>query len=206
MANVNTFSTLHSEFQEPLYDPLRQNIQQGLRGEWEQFPGFEQVTPLYNQAATQQYFQSAFVDPAMRRLTGPYGTIPRVGARSAQRGTFFSSGRQHLEAEAASNTFGNLAGTYAGLVGQDQAATYQDWIRRQPQQITRQALNWLGTPMTVATEDDDPNPWMGALGGAASGAGTGAAIGTAVGGPGVGTAVGAGIGAVVGGGIGFFSS
>ncbi len=193
---LNTFSTLHPEFQEPLLDPLRQNIEQGLRGGFQPFPGFGQVNPLFDPGATQQFFQSAFVDPAVRRLTGPYGTIPRIGARSAQRGTFFSSGREHLQAGAASDTFGNLSNVYAGLVGQDQQATYQDFIRRQPQQSTRQALNFLGTPMTVTTEDD-PNPWFGA----ASGAISGAASGFVIGGP-----WGAAAGAVAGGGLGYAAS
>ncbi len=197
MPDLQTFSTLHPEFQEPLFDPLAQNITAGLQGGLRQFPGFDQVGPVFDAGATQQYFQSAFVDPTVRGLTGPYGAIPRIGARSAQRGTFFSSGRQQLEAEAVGGAFGNLSNVYAGLVGQDQSATYQDWLRRQPTgQIARQALNFLGTPMTVTSEDDDVNPWMGAASGAVSGAAAGSIFGP----------WGAGIGAAVGGGIGFFGS
>lgn len=192
MPEPQTISTLHPQFQQPVLDWLSQQVTSGLRGGLPQFPGYEGLAPVYDPATTQQYFQDVFVAPTMRGLTGPYGAIPRIGARAAQRGTYFSSGRQQSEAKAVSGAYSGLAGAYSGLIGEDLGAIRGEWMRRQPTgQIARQALNYLGTPMTL-TYEDQPSPWSAAFGGAASGAAVGSMFGP------WGTAIGAGIGGTLG--------
>ena len=187
--NINT---LHPKYQLPLSQDLSSQITGWLRSGTPQFPGYDKASNVYDPAVTDQYFQDVFVAPTMRQLTGPYGSIPRIGAGSAQRGTYFSSGRQHAEAQAVGDTYAGLTGAYADLAGQDQTASYNEWIRTRPEgQTAQQALNYLGTPMMVSYQEQQ-SPW-GALGGAALG-GLG---GFFLGGP-MGAFAGASVGAGVG--------
>ena len=95
----------------------------------------------------------------MRQLSGPHGAISRIGAGNAQRGTYFSSGRQQSQVDAASNAYAGLAQTYAGMMGADQNINQQEWLRQQPYgEAAQQALNFLGTPMMAAYQEA-PNPW-----------------------------------------------
>ncbi len=196
MPNPVTIDTTHPEFQRPLLDKLNVQAVQGLQGNTPQFPGFAGLPNVYNPDVTQQFFQDAFVTPTMQSLTGRGGIIPRIGARQAQRGTFFSSGRQLNEAQAVSGAFSSLANTFNTLQGQDAQAIYQEWLRTQPTgQISRQAVNFLGTPMTT-TQERSPSPWLGVGQGAAAGALAGGTIGLAD--EPIGALAGAGIGAGIG--------
>lgn len=196
MAGPKTISTLHPDYQEPVLDWLGTKVTAGLQGGLPQFPGFANLQDIYDPEVTQQYFQEAFVAPTMRRLTGLGGVIPRIGARAAQRGTYFSSGRQQNEAEAISGAFGSLAGTFADLQNQNLQAMYGEWQRTQPTgQIARQAVNFLGTPMTM-TYEDQPNPWASVIG-AGAGAGLGIGLGALLAAPTGGLSM--GMGALLGG-------
>lgn len=184
--------TLDPRFQRPLSDQFGGQLAQGLREGISFFPGPGNVPSVIDPAITNQFFQSAFVDPTLRQLSGPGGAISRIGASAAQRGVFFSSGREQTQADLASDVFGGLAQQFTGLVGADQDLNYQEWLRRQTFSgpNTQQMLNFLGTPMTVGFEEQ-PSPWPGLIGGAIGGiagsflgpfgVGAGAEVGRSVG-------------------------
>lgn len=196
---VNT-STLNSQYQKQLEPILSSMLAEGIAGGLPQFPGYDKVSSVYDPAITEQYFKDVFVTPTMRQLSGPYGAIPRIGAAAAQRGVYHSSGREFGQAEAASEAYSGLANAYAGLQNQDMEAMYNEWLRRDPltNQLTKQAVNYLGTPMTV-TYQGQPSPW-GALLGSGLGMGLGALLAAPTGGLSMG--MGAMLGGQLGGSIG----
>ena len=155
-----TTSALDPQFQQPIADILGSQISGALRGPLPFFPGFDNVPEVFDPDVTEQFFQDVFAAPALRQLSGPGGTLGRIGAQAAQRGTFFSSGRQQQQANAAGQTFAGLGQIRAGLAGEDLAARQQEFFRRDPLTgpIGQQALNFLGTPM-LAAFDPGPNPF-----------------------------------------------
>ena len=158
-SEVKTGSTLDPQFQAPLATDLGQQINSWLQNGLSQFPGYDKVESVYDPKITQDYFQNVFFNPTMRALQGPHGALSRIGAGAAQRGTFFSSGRQQQQADTALDAFSGLGQAYAGLVGADQSASQQEWLRQQPYgQAAQQTLNFLGTPMMAAYQEA-PNPW-----------------------------------------------
>ena len=203
--NIESGQAWHPRFQQPVGRQLGSMIQGGLQGPLPFQPPTSELPDVYDPALTQQYFQQAILNPAMTQLTGQHGTLSRIGAGQAQRGTYFSSGRQQQEADAVLGTGAQLGQAYASLIGQDQQVNQAEWMRRQPfsGQMTKQALNFLGTPMMTAYQEQK-GPW-GALGGAAGGAILGTLLAPATGGAslpwgiGMGTMMGAGMGGAVGG-------
>ena len=173
---------------------LEDMINNALQGPLDYMPATSELDRVYDPALTEDYFQKSMYDPIMNSLTGRGGTLAQIGAAQAGRGTYFSSGRQQAEADAVLGAQQQLAQGYAGLVGQDMATAQAEWMRRDPYQgqMTQQALNFLGTPMLTAYQEQ-PSPW-GQIGGAV----IGGTAGFLVGGP-AGAMVGAGIGGGVGG-------
>ena len=192
-SEIETTSGLSGRFQQPIQRQLGQFLTNALSGPQPSQPAISDLPQVFDPAITRQLFETQFLNPTLRQLSGPGGAISRVGAQAAQRGTFFSSGRQQNEANVVGDAAARLGQGFAGLVGQDQARNQAEFLRRQPlsSPITRQALNFLGIPMVTVSQNS--NSGLGGL----IGAGVGAAAGTLVA-PGAGTLIGAQAGGAIG--------
>ncbi len=161
---AETKSSLDPKLQQPIARDLGQLLTGALRDPLPFMPSLGDLPQVFDPQATEQFFQDVFATPALRQLGGPGGTLSRIGAEASQRGTFFSSGRQQQQADVTAQTFAGLGQARAALVGSDLQAAQQEFQRRQPLtgQLGRQALNFLGTPLTFAF-DKGPNPFVQAL-------------------------------------------
>ncbi len=194
--DVQSESGLSKQFQQPVQQDLGRFLTNALSGPQPFQPSTANLPQVFDPAVTQRLFEQQFLTPTLNQFTGPGGLIPQAGAQAAQRGVFFSSGRQQTQGKLAAQAGAQIGAGFAGLVGQDQAVAQQEFLRRQPltSPLTRQALNFLGIPMTslIEQQKDPTGQIIGALAGAAiggfvpggsvAGAGLGAQLGGTVGG------------------------